>query len=45
MNLEKIIAVRTAKTIYRDDDKVIKLMGAEYSAPFITSCPTVSPMP
>jgi aminoglycoside phosphotransferase (APT) family kinase protein len=33
MNLEKIIAVRTTKTIYRDDDKVIKLMGAEYSAP------------
>jgi len=33
MNLEKIIAVRTAKTIYRDGDKVIKLMGAGYSAP------------
>lgn len=31
-NLEKIIAVRTAKTIYRDKDKVIKLMGEEYPA-------------
>jgi len=28
--LEKIIAVRTAKTIYRDGNKVIKLMGEEY---------------
>jgi tRNA A-37 threonylcarbamoyl transferase component Bud32 len=32
-NLEKIISVRTAKTIYRDGDKVIKLFGEEYTAP------------
>lgn len=30
MNLDKIIAVRTSKTIYRDDDKVIKLFDADY---------------
>jgi len=35
--LEKIIAVRTAKTIYRDGDKVIKLMGEEYPSPDILS--------
>ena len=32
MNLEKIIAVRTAKTIYLDGDKVIKVFNEEYSA-------------
>jgi aminoglycoside phosphotransferase (APT) family kinase protein len=36
-NLEKIIAVRTDKTIYRDGDKVIKLMGPSYPAPDILS--------
>jgi len=35
--LEKIIAVRTAKTIYRDGNKVIKLMGEEYPAPDVLS--------
>jgi aminoglycoside phosphotransferase (APT) family kinase protein len=35
--LEKIIALRTAKTIYRDEDKVIKLMGEEYPAPDVLS--------
>jgi len=35
--LEKIIAVRTAKTIYRDGDKVIKVMGEEYLAPDVLS--------
>jgi len=35
--LEKIIAVRTAKTIYRDGDKVIKLLGEEYPAPDVLS--------
>jgi aminoglycoside phosphotransferase (APT) family kinase protein len=30
--LETIIAERTSKKIYRDGDKVIKLMGGEYSA-------------
>jgi aminoglycoside phosphotransferase (APT) family kinase protein len=35
--LEKIIAVRTAKTIYRDGDKVIKVMGEEYPAPDVLS--------
>jgi aminoglycoside phosphotransferase (APT) family kinase protein len=31
MNLEKIIAVRAAKTVYRDGDKVIKLFNEDYS--------------
>ncbi|GHV69325.1 aminoglycoside phosphotransferase [Spirochaetia bacterium] len=35
--LEKIIAARAAKTIYRDGDKVIKLMGGEYPAPDVLS--------
>ena len=35
--LDKIITVRTAKTIYRDGDKVIKLMGEEYPAPNVLS--------
>jgi aminoglycoside phosphotransferase (APT) family kinase protein len=35
--LDKIIAVRTAKTIYRDGDKVIKLLGEEYPAPDVLS--------
>jgi len=35
--LEKIIAVRTAKTIYRDGNKVIKVMGEEYPAPDVLS--------
>jgi len=35
--LDKIIAVRTAKTIYREGDKVIKLLGDEYLAPDVLS--------
>ncbi|MEG2002206.1 MAG: aminoglycoside phosphotransferase family protein [Clostridia bacterium] len=31
MNLERIIAVRTAKTVYKDGDKVIKLFSEDYS--------------
>lgn len=31
MNLEKIIAVRTAKTIYKDQDNCVKLFDANYS--------------
>ena len=31
MKLDKVIAVRTAKTIYRDGDKVIKLFNEDYS--------------
>lgn len=31
MNLERIIAVRTGKTIYRDGDKVIKVFDADHS--------------
>jgi len=31
--LDKVISVRTSKTIYRDGDKVIKLLGEEYTAP------------
>ena len=31
MNLERIIAVRTGKTVYRDGDQVIKLFDNDYS--------------
>lgn len=31
MNLNKIIAVRTAKTVYRDGDKAIKVFDKDYS--------------
>lgn len=31
MNLEKIIAVRNAKTVYKDKDNCIKLFNADYS--------------
>jgi len=31
MNLEKIIAVRPAKTVYRDGDRVIKLFNQDFS--------------
>lgn len=31
MNLDRIIAVRTGKTVYRDEDKVIKLFDNDYS--------------
>lgn len=31
MNLERIIAVRTGKTVYRDGDKVIKVFDSDYS--------------
>ena len=31
MNLERVIAVRTGKTIYRDGDQVIKLFDKDYS--------------
>ena len=30
MELKKVIAVRTAKTVYRDGDKAIKVFGDEY---------------
>jgi aminoglycoside phosphotransferase (APT) family kinase protein len=36
-NLEKIIAARTDKTIYRDGDHVIKVMGHSYPAPDVLS--------
>jgi len=35
--LDKVISVRTTKTIYRDGDKVIKLLKEEYSAPNVLS--------
>jgi len=35
--LDKIIAVRTAKTIYRDGNKIIKLLGDEFPAPDVLS--------
>ena len=31
MKLDRVIAVRNNKTIYRDGDKVVKIFGAEYS--------------
>ena len=31
MNLEKIIAIRNAKTIYKDDDNCVKVFNVEYS--------------
>ena len=31
MNLDRIIAVRTSKTVYRDGDRCIKLFNAEYT--------------
>ncbi|MBO5110319.1 MAG: phosphotransferase [Clostridia bacterium] len=31
MNLDRVIAVRNNKTIYRDGDRAIKVFGAEYS--------------
>ena len=31
MNSDKIIAVRTNKTIYRDGDKCIKVFNSDYS--------------
>lgn len=31
MNLEKVIAVRTNKTVYRDGDRAIKVFDADYS--------------
>lgn len=31
MNLEKVIAVRTAKTVYRDGDKTVKVFNSDYS--------------
>ena len=31
MKLDRIIAVRTGKTVYRDGDKVIKVFDSEYS--------------
>lgn len=31
MNLERVIAVRTSKTIYRDNDNVVKVFDSDYS--------------
>ena len=31
MNLERVIAVRTDKTVYRDGDKAIKVFNEDYS--------------
>ena len=31
MNLDKIIAVRNEKTVYRDGDRCLKVFGAGYS--------------
>ena len=32
MNLDKIIAVRTEKTVYRDGDSVIKLFNESFKS-------------
>ena len=31
MNLEKIIAIRNAKTVYKDGDNCVKVFNADYS--------------
>ena len=31
MNFDRVIAVRTNKTVYRDGDKCLKVFGEEYS--------------
>ena len=31
MNFDKIIAVRTNKTVYRDGDKCVTMFGADYA--------------
>ena len=31
MNLDRVIAVRTSKTVYRDGDRCIKLFDSDYS--------------
>ena len=31
MNLDRVIAVRTNKTVYRDGDKCIKVFDSDYS--------------
>ena len=31
MKLDKIIAVRTGKTIYKDEDKAVKVFDSDYS--------------
>ena len=31
MNLERVIAVRTSKTVYRDGNQCIKIFDADYS--------------
>jgi len=33
MKLEKVIAVRTDKTVYRDGDKAIKVFSSNYQRP------------
>ena len=37
MNLDKIIAVRTAKTVYRDGDRTVKVFNENYSAADVLS--------
>lgn len=32
MNLEKVIGVRNDKTVYKDNDKVVKVFNGDYSA-------------
>lgn len=37
MNLDRVIAVRTQKTVYKDGDSCIKVFGADYSAADVLS--------
>ena len=32
MNLDRVIAVRTQKTVYKDGEESVKVFGGEYSA-------------
>ncbi len=37
MNLDRVIAVRTQKTVYKDGDSCVKVFGADYSAADVLS--------
>lgn len=37
MNPDRVIAVRTQKTVYKDGDSCVKVFGADYSAADVLS--------
>ena len=37
MNLDRVIAVRTQKTVYKDGEESVKVFGGEYSAADVLS--------